>query len=116
MGALGIMGETTSLRFCFCSRTENGQVMLRGNKGRLCVDENPNRVLTLNEQEWQKLEQATVLRNVALAFDTNKLSDVESDAGSEVSEDSAHRGVAGDANTLASLLQQQIDAINKELK
>lgn len=48
-----------------------------------------------------------------MAFDTNRLSDVESDAGSETSED---KGVGGDAQTLASLLQQQIDVINKELR
>ena len=78
--------------------------------------ENQGRVLTLNEEEWHKLEQATVLRNVALAFDTNRLSDVESEGGSELSEESGARpGTAGDASTLACLLQQQIDAINKEL-
>lgn len=48
-----------------------------------------------------------------MAFDTAKLSDIESDAGSDISEE---RGVSGDAQTLASLLQQQIDVINKELK
>ena len=48
-----------------------------------------------------------------MAFDTNRLSDIESDAGSETSED---KGVGGDAQTLASLLQQQIDVINKELR
>ena len=70
-------------------------------------------MFTLNEQEWQKLEQECVLKNVAMAFDNGRLSDIESDAGSETSED---RGVGGDAQTLASLLQQQIDIINKELK
>lgn len=54
-----------------------------------------------------------MLKNVAMAFDTNRLSDIESDAGSETSED---KGVGGDAQTLASLLQQQIDVINKELR
>ena len=54
-----------------------------------------------------------MLKNVAMAFDTNRLSDIESDADSETSED---KGVGGDAQTLASLLQQQIDVINKELR
>jgi len=48
-----------------------------------------------------------------MAFDTGRLSDIESDAGSDISEE---KGVGGDAHTLASLLQQQIDIINKELK
>ena len=54
-----------------------------------------------------------MLKNVALAFDNSRLSDIESDAGSETSED---QGGGGDAQTLAALLQQQIDVINKELK
>lgn len=85
----------------------------RETKGRSGIEDSPSRVFTLNEQEWQKLEQASVLKNVAMAFDTGRLSDIESDAGSDVSEE---RGVGGDAQTLASLLQQQIDIINKELK
>lgn len=84
----------------------------RETKGRAGIEDSPSRVFTLNEQEWQKLEQESVLKNVAMAFDTNRLSDIESDAGSETSED---KGVGGDAQTLASLLQQQIDVINKEL-
>lgn len=80
-------------------------------KGRAGID-SPSRVFTLNEQEWQKLEQESVLKNVAMAFDNSRLSDIESDAGSETSED---KSVGGDAQTLASLLQQQIDIINKEL-
>ena len=85
----------------------------RETKGRSGIEDSPSRVFTLNEQEWQKLEQASVLKNVAMAFDTGRLSDIESDAGSDISEE---RGVGGDAQTLASLLQQQIDIINKELK
>lgn len=96
--------------------------MLRETKGRLCVEENPSAVFTLNEQEWQKLEQATVLKKVSLAFDNVKLSDVDSEMTDEDLKDVNGNdevippgGLAGDANTLASLLQQQIDAINREL-
>ncbi|KAJ7360065.1 Liprin-alpha-1 [Desmophyllum pertusum] len=86
----------------------------RETKGRSGIEESPSRVFTLNEQEWQKLEQESVLKNVAMAFDTvgSQLSDIESDAGSDISEE---KSVGGDAQTLASLLQQQIDVINKEL-
>ena len=85
----------------------------RETKGRSGIEESPSRVFTLNEQEWQKLEQESVLKNVAMAFDTRPISDIESDAGSDISEE---KGVGNDAQTLASLLQQQIDIINKELK
>ena len=98
-----------------CSDNSDGlnSVPVRETRGRIGIEDAPSRVFTLNEQEWQKLEQASVLKNVALAFDNGRLSDIESDAGSETSED---RGVSGDAHTLASLLQQQIDIINRELK
>lgn len=96
-------------------------VMLRETKGRLCVEENPSAVYTLNEQEWQKLEQATVLKKVSLAFDNVKVLDVDSKPDDEDLNDMNGNdvvpsgGLAGDAHTLASLLQQQIDAINREL-
>lgn len=90
----------------------SSEAVKRETKGRAGIQDSPSRVFTLNEQEWQKLEQESVLKNVALAFDNNRLSDIESDAGSETSED---RGVGGDAQTLAALLQQQIDVINNEL-
>lgn len=88
------------------------ETVKRETKGRAGIQDSPSRVFTLNEQEWQKLEQESVLKNVALAFDNSRLSDIESDAGSETSED---QGGGGDAQTLAALLQQQIDVINKEL-
>ncbi|XP_015766294.1 PREDICTED: liprin-alpha-1-like [Acropora digitifera] len=89
------------------------EAVKRETKGRAGIQESPSRVLTLNEQEWQKLEQESVLKNVALAFDNSRLSDIDSDAGSETSEE---RVVGGDAQSLAALLQQQIDVINNELK
>lgn len=88
------------------------EAVKRETKGRAGIQESPSRVLTLNEQEWQKLEQESVLKNVALAFDNSRLSDIDSDAGSETSEE---RAVGGDAQSLAALLQQQIDVINNEL-
>ena len=91
----------------------NSEAVKRETKGRAGIQESPSRVLTLNEQEWQKLEQESVLKNVALAFDNSRLSDIDSDAGSETSEE---RAVGGDAQSLAALLQQQIDVINNELK
>ncbi|KAK3739893.1 hypothetical protein QZH41_020378, partial [Actinostola sp. cb2023] len=84
-------------------------VQFREQRGRQCVEENPSQVFTLNEQEWQKMEQENVLKNITLAFDTRPSDTGDLDYENEESE------VAGDALTLASLLQQQIDAINLEL-
>lgn len=57
------------------------------------------------------MEQENVLKNITLAFDTTRPSD-----SNELDFDNDESEVAGDALTLASLLQQQIDAINLELK
>jgi len=57
------------------------------------------------------MEQENVLKNITLAFDTTRPSDT-----SDLDYDNDDNEVAGDALTLASLLQQQIDAINLELK
>ena len=73
-------------------------------------------VNTLNEQEWEKLQQANVLANVQLAFDTD---DTEGSDGNdsllgayELLSPSGHT----DAQTLALMLQEQLDAINNEIK
>lgn len=96
-----------------CSSSTSGptNVQYREQRGRQCVEENPSQVFTLNEQEWQKMEQENVLKNITLAFDTTRTADT-----AELDYDNDENEVAGDALTLASLLQQQIDAINLELK
>ncbi|EDO49183.1 predicted protein, partial [Nematostella vectensis] len=91
----------------------SSSVPFREHRGRLCVRENPSQVFTLNEQEWQKMEQENVLKNISLAFDTKGLPVL--DEGEFYEDDGDSTEVAGDAQTLASLLQQQIDAINMEL-
>jgi len=72
-------------------------------------------VNTLNEQEWEKLQQARVIENVQHAFDT---SDTEGSEGNEsfgtfeLMSPSGHT----DAQTLALMLQEQLDAINNEIR
>ncbi|KAK2499687.1 hypothetical protein MC885_000127 [Smutsia gigantea] len=76
------------------------------------------RVQTLNEQDWERAQQASVLANVAQAFE----SDVDVSEGEEDGE--ALFSPAGllspsgqaDAQTLAMMLQEQLDAINKEIR
>lgn len=74
---------------------------------------------TLAEQEWEKLQQAHVLANVQQAFDVS--SDAEGDGDNEsifsctadvIASPTGHT----DAQTLALMLQEQLDAINKEIR
>ncbi|XP_016841471.1 liprin-alpha-1 isoform X27 [Nasonia vitripennis] len=73
---------------------------------------------TLAEQEWEKLQQAHVLANVQQAFDVS--SDAEGDGDNEsllscaadVMSPTGHT----DAQALALMLQEQLDAINNEIR
>jgi len=69
-------------------------------------------VHTLNEQEWQRLEQAAVLANVRQAFDG---SDVEEGVASLPRQDYVPPHITNDAHTLALMLQDQLEAINAEI-
>lgn len=71
---------------------------------------------TLNEQEWEKLQQARVIENVQHAFDT---SDTEGSEGNESligAYDMMSPSGHPDAQTLALMLQEQLDAINNEIR
>ena len=75
-------------------------------------------VQTLNEQDWERAQQASVLANVAQAFESDAdLSDGEDD-GDPLFSSSALLSPSGqaDAQTLAMMLQEQLDAINKEIR
>ncbi|KAK7098725.1 hypothetical protein V1264_002964 [Littorina saxatilis] len=92
-------------------------VSRRHHRGReQAVMEDPNKVNTLNEQEWEKLQQAHVLANVQQAFDasdTEGTDDNESLFGAvDLLSPSGHT----DAQTLALMLQEQLDAINNEIR
>ncbi|XP_029170749.1 liprin-alpha-1 isoform X6 [Nylanderia fulva] len=91
----------------------------RGGKRSIEDDSAKNYVArTLAEQEWEKLQQAHVLANVQQAFDVS--SDAEGDGDNEsifsctgdVISPTGHT----DAQTLALMLQEQLDAINKEIR
>lgn len=73
---------------------------------------------TLAEQEWEKLQQAHVLANVQQAFDVS--SDAEGDGDNESIFSCAGDVISPtghtDAQTLALMLQEQLDAINKEIR
>lgn len=73
---------------------------------------------TLNEQDWERAQQASVLANVAQAFESDvDVSDGEDDRDTLFSS-AALLSPSGqaDAQTLAMMLQEQLDAINKEIR
>ncbi|XP_037614923.1 liprin-alpha-1 isoform X5 [Sebastes umbrosus] len=96
-------------------------VLRRPQKGRMAalLDEPSKRhVQTLNEQEWERMQQANVLANVAQAFESDMdASDLEEDRETIFSSvDLLSPGGQADAQTLALMLQEQLDAINNEIR
>ncbi|XP_078586374.1 liprin-alpha-1-like isoform X17 [Branchiostoma floridae x Branchiostoma japonicum] len=96
-------------------QADGSAVPRRPTPGRYRAD--PSRVQTLNEQEWEKAEQATVLANVQQAFES------DSEFGIEEEDEDVYSAVdllspSGhtDAQTLARMLQEQLDAINNEIR
>ncbi|XP_076391208.1 PTPRF interacting protein alpha isoform X8 [Megachile rotundata] len=88
---------------------------------RPAIEDDPSKnyvVRTLAEQEWEKLQQAHVLANVQQAFDVS--SDAEGDGDNESLFSCAADVISPtghtDAQTLALMLQEQLDAINNEIR
>ncbi|OQV15493.1 Liprin-alpha-1 [Hypsibius exemplaris] len=91
--------------------------------GRLQMEGDPSRVQTVSEAEWEKMQQAHVLANVQHAFDCS-IDGPESftdgvhgmgmvfDDGSNLISPSGQN----DAQSLALMLQEQLDAINHEIR
>ncbi|XP_071975216.1 liprin-alpha-1 isoform X11 [Engystomops pustulosus] len=94
-------------------------VLRRPQKGRLAaLRDEPSKVQTLNEQDWERAQQASVLANVAQAFESDvDISDIEDDRDTIFSSvDLLSPCGQADAQTLAVMLQEQLDAINKEIR
>ncbi|XP_036114987.1 liprin-alpha-1 isoform X1 [Molossus molossus] len=94
-------------------------VLRRPQKGRVAaLRDEPSKVQTLNEQDWERAQQASVLANVAQAFESDAdLSDGEDDRDALFSSSALlSPGGQADAQTLAMMLQEQLDAINKEIR
>uniref|UniRef100_A0A663MM69 PTPRF interacting protein alpha 1 n=1 Tax=Athene cunicularia TaxID=194338 RepID=A0A663MM69_ATHCN len=68
--------------------------------------------------DWERAQQASVLANVAQAFESDvDVSDVEDDRETIFSSvDLLSPSGQADAQTLAMMLQEQLDAINKEIR
>ncbi|XP_026143918.1 liprin-alpha-1-like isoform X9 [Carassius auratus] len=94
-------------------------VLRRPQKTRVsALREQPSKVQTLDEQEWDRLQQASVLASVAHAFESDlDVSDVEDDRETVFSSmDLLSPAGQADAQTLALMLQEQLDAINNEIR
>ncbi|XP_042340876.1 liprin-alpha-1 isoform X4 [Plectropomus leopardus] len=94
-------------------------VLRRPQKGRIAaLRDEPSKRHTLNEQEWERMQQANVLANVAQAFESDMdASDLEEDRETIFSSvDLLSPGGQADAQTLALMLQEQLDAINNEIR
>ncbi|XP_072322847.1 liprin-alpha-1-like isoform X4 [Scyliorhinus torazame] len=122
------LGSTSDFRYPLASTSEvdihpdpysGASVLRRPQKGRLAaLRDEPSKVQTLNEQEWERAQQASVLANVAQAFESDaEVSDAEDDRETIFSSvDLLSPSGQADAQTLAMMLQEQLDAINNEIR
>ncbi|XP_059508188.1 liprin-alpha-1-like isoform X6 [Stegostoma tigrinum] len=123
------LGSPSDFRYPVASTSEvdkhpdqysGASVLRRTQKGRLAAlrDEPSKQVQTLNEQEWERAQQASVLANVAQAFESDaEVSDAEDDRETIFSSvDLLSPSGQADAQTLAMMLQEQLDAINNEIR
>lgn len=99
-----------------------GAIAVREKKGREDIND-PDRVLTINEKDWHKLQQATVLQSVSKAFDGGGLvENGKEDEGGAEDEDSGSvdeckaNKLSDGAEELAVMIQEQIESINRELR
>nr|XP_023510402.1 liprin-alpha-1 isoform X1 [Equus caballus]XP_023510403.1 liprin-alpha-1 isoform X1 [Equus caballus]XP_023510404.1 liprin-alpha-1 isoform X1 [Equus caballus] len=117
------LGSVSDFRFPVADgpadASSSSAVLRRPQKGRVAaLRDEPSKVQTLNEQDWERAQQASVLANVAQAFESDvDASDGEDDRDTIFSPAGllSPSGQA-DAQTLAMMLQEQLDAINKEIR
>ncbi|XP_066464001.1 liprin-alpha-3 isoform X2 [Eleutherodactylus coqui] len=93
-------------------------VIRRPKKGRwAALKDDPTKIRTLDEQEWERAQQANVLANVAQAFEGDLDGSDEDDRETIFSSaDLLSPSGQTDVQTLAIMLQEQLEAINKEIK
>ncbi|XP_062585960.1 liprin-alpha-1-like isoform X3 [Saccostrea cucullata] len=97
-------------------RSPMDEVTRRSQRGReQSLEEDPTKVNTLNEQEHEKLKQAQILEKLQQAFDASDTEGSENESVIEAFDMWSPSGPT-DAQTLALMLQEQLDAINNEIR
>ncbi|XP_035208520.1 liprin-alpha-2-like isoform X2 [Stegodyphus dumicola] len=97
----------------------NASINRRLQRGRqAALEDDATKVQTLNEQEWEKMEQAQVLASVQHAFEASdtECSQIDDNESIFESMDMLSPSAHTDAQTLALMLQEQLDAINNEIR
>lgn len=100
----------------YVMRSPMEEVTRRSQRGReQSLEEDPTKVNTLNEQEHEKLKQAQILEKLQQAFDASDTEGSENESVIEAFDMWSPSGPT-DAQTLALMLQEQLDAINNEIR
>ncbi|XP_051890483.1 liprin-alpha-4 isoform X13 [Pristis pectinata] len=120
------LGSATDLRYTLSSVVEaqpehygTPAVLRRPQKGRFTSLRDEPKIQTLNEQDWECAQQANVLTSATHAFESDtEMSDIDDEDGETMfsSADLLSPSGHSDAQTLAMMLQEQLDAINKEIR
>ncbi|XP_077328039.1 liprin-alpha-2 isoform X6 [Lithobates pipiens] len=95
----------------------SAKVIRRPRKGRVGIRREEPKVKSLGEHEWNRTQQMGVLSSLPFESDT-EMSDIDDDDRETIfsSMDLLSPGGHSDAQTLAMMLQEQLDAINKEIR
>ncbi|XP_014343881.1 liprin-alpha-2 isoform X2 [Latimeria chalumnae] len=94
------------------------KVIRRSRRGRMGVQKEDPKVKSLGDHEWSRTQQIGVLSSLPFESDT-EMSDIDDDDDRETifsSMDLLSPSGHSDAQTLAMMLQEQLDAINKEIR
>ncbi|XP_040200130.1 liprin-alpha-2 isoform X8 [Rana temporaria] len=95
----------------------SAKVIRRSRRGRIGVRREEPKVKSLGDHEWNRTQQMGVLSSLPFESDT-EMSDIDDDDRETIfsSMDLLSPGGHSDAQTLAMMLQEQLDAINKEIR
>ncbi|NXP13869.1 LIPA4 protein, partial [Thinocorus orbignyianus] len=120
------MGSTTDLRFPLSAVVHapaepfgTAPGLPRAQKGRFAARREESTKQTLFPQDWEQAQAGSVLATGPHAFDSDpEISDVDEDDRETLfsSMDVLSPGGHSDAQTLAMMLQEQLDAINEEIR
>ncbi|XP_069811776.1 liprin-alpha-2 isoform X1 [Dendropsophus ebraccatus] len=117
------LDTSTDLRYSVSSLVDSQpdyrstKVIRRPRRGRMGIRLEEPKVKSLGDHEWNRTQQMGVLSSHPFESDT-EMSDIDDDDRETIfsSMDLLSPGGHSDAQTLAMMLQEQLDAINKEIR